>query len=77
MIVVFADLVRRVVEGGRIRRRVVRPVRRETVEVVVREDVLERRQLLRHGFHLGELLGVLADDSHRSGVLQEVAHVAR
>ena len=60
--VVLGDRGRRVVEGGRIRCRVVRPVRRETVEVVIREDVLQRRQLVRHGFHLGELPGVLADD---------------
>ena len=71
------DRVRRSVEGGRIRRRVVRPVRRETVEVVVREDVLQRRQLLRHVFDLGELLGVLADDPDRFGVRQEVSDVAR
>ena len=53
------------------------PVGREAVEVVVGEDVLERRELGRGGLDLRELLGVLADDADGLRVCEEVLDVAR
>ena len=57
---------RRLVQRSRVRGRVVAAVRRETFEVVVREDVLERRELFRDGLDLAELLAssqTIATDS--------------
>ena len=49
---------------------------REPVEVVVGEDVLQRRQLARDLLDLGQLGRVLADDRNCLGVRQQIAHVA-
>ena len=49
----------------------------EALEVVIGEDMLQRRQLVRRRFDFRELLGVLADDPDRLRVGEEVADVAR
>ena len=65
----------RLVERGRVVRRVVTAVRRQAVEVVVGEHVLERGSLVGRGLDLRQLLGVLADDPDGLGVREEVTHV--
>ena len=73
--VVFGHGRRRLVERRRVRGREVGAVRREPVEVVIREDVPERREVVGDGLDLRELLGVLADDGDRLGVREQVADV--
>ena len=43
----------------------------------IREDVLQRRELVGNRLDLGELRRVLADDRDRFGVREEVADVTR
>ena len=75
--VVLGDARGRVVERGRIGCREVVPMGRQPLEVVVGENVAERRHLVPHRLHLRELLGVLADDRDRLRVLEEVSDVLR
>ena len=75
--VLLVDRGERLVERRRVSLREVDAVRREPREIVVRQDVLELRQLLGERLDLRQLLRVLADDPDCLRVLEEIRHVLR
>ena len=75
--VLLVDRRRRLVERGRVRRRVVAAVRGEPGEVVEREHVLQVRQLVRDRLDLRELVGVPQTTPTASECSRRYADVAR
>ena len=63
-------------QGGRVRRRVVASVRGEPVEVVIREDVLQRGSSSRTASTLASCVASSQTIADRLGVREEVADVA-